>query len=122
MLGRVIAMGHSMTATRTWAFDHVKTSHLPEQRLEPLTPPSLRVHDLRHTAASLMIASGDVGEGRAAALGHRSATLTLDRYGHLWPDELDTLADALERLRRDAPGDSRGLSGVADVIALESRR
>ena len=29
-------------------------------------------------------------------LGHRSATLTLDRYGHLFPDELDALSTVLE--------------------------
>ena len=56
-------------------------------------------------------------------LGHRSATLTLDRYGHRWPDELDALADALEWLRSAAPADSsRTVEAVADVVALESRR
>jgi integrase len=32
-------------------------------------------------------------------LGHKSATLTVDRYGHLFPDELDALATALEGLK-----------------------
>jgi integrase len=45
-----------------------------------LTPPSLRVHDLRHTAASLAIASGASIKAVQTQLGHRSATLTLDRY------------------------------------------
>lgn len=29
-------------------------------------------------------------------LGHASATVTLDRYGHLFPDELDAVADRLD--------------------------
>jgi integrase len=31
-----------------------------------------------------------------AQLGHASAVVTLDRYGHLFPDELERLADRLE--------------------------
>ena len=27
-------------------------------------------------------------------LGHKSAVLTLDKYGHLFPDDLDAVADA----------------------------
>lgn len=29
-------------------------------------------------------------------LGHKTATLTLDRYGHLFPGDLDVVATALE--------------------------
>jgi hypothetical protein len=32
-----------------------------------------------------------------AMLGHRSATQTLDRYGHLYPSDLDALADRLDQ-------------------------
>jgi hypothetical protein len=30
-------------------------------------------------------------------LGHKFAVMTLDRYGHLWPDELEDLAERLDR-------------------------
>ncbi len=33
-------------------------------------------------------------------LGHASATLTLDRYGHLFGDELDAVADRLDEAAR----------------------
>jgi hypothetical protein len=29
-------------------------------------------------------------------MGHKTATLTLDRYGHLFPDDLDRIADAFD--------------------------
>jgi integrase len=41
-----------------------------------LVPPKLRVHDLRHTAASLMVASGAGVKLVQLQLGHRTATLT----------------------------------------------
>jgi hypothetical protein len=35
-------------------------------------------------------------------LGHASATLTLDRYGHLFGDELNAVADRLDAARASA--------------------
>lgn len=45
--------------------------------------PMLRVHDLRHTAASLWLASGADPKVVQAVLGHFSAAMTMDVYGHL---------------------------------------
>ncbi len=61
--------------------------------------PGLYPHELRHTAASLAIAAGATVKSVQRMLGHASATLTLDRYGHLFADELDDVA-----ARLDAPG------------------
>lgn len=52
-------------------------------------------HELRHICASLAIASGANIKALQTLLGHKTATLTLDRYGHLYPDELGIIADAL---------------------------
>lgn len=71
----------------------------PAARRVGLTPPSLRVHDLRHTSASLAIAAGADVKKLQNQLGHSSATLTLDLYGHLYPDELDAFTEALDGLR-----------------------
>lgn len=35
-------------------------------------------------------------------LGHATASITLDTYGHLFPDELDQLAERLENVRARA--------------------
>lgn len=45
-----------------------------------------RIHDLRHTHASLMLAAGMTLHELAARLGHASITTTVDVYGHLVPD------------------------------------
>jgi integrase len=67
-------------------------------------------HELRHTAASLAIAAGATVKSVQRMLGHASATLTLDRYGHLFADELDDVAARLDDAMRDA-----------DVVPMWSR-
>ena len=58
--------------------------------------PGLVPHELRHTAASSAIASGAPVKGVQAMLGHASASMTLDLYGHLLHDELDGVADRMD--------------------------
>jgi integrase len=43
-----------------------------------------KLHELRHTAASLAIQAGANIKALQNMLGHASAGLTLDRYGHLY--------------------------------------
>ena len=59
-------------------------------------------HALRHTAASLAIASGAGVLTIQRMLGHASAAMTLDRYGHLMGDELDAVARQLDIARTSA--------------------
>ena len=53
-------------------------------RPDPL-PGDLRLYDLRHTAASLMIRQGASIKAVQRQLGHATASITLDTYGHLFP-------------------------------------
>lgn len=62
----------------------------------------LHPHELRHTAASLAIASGADVKVVQQMLGHKSATMTLDLYGHLFGDRLDLVAEALDAARTAA--------------------
>ncbi len=62
-------------------------------------PVEVRLYDLRHTCASLMIAEGGTVKAVQAQLGHATATMTLDLYGHLLPDELPMLAERLDATR-----------------------
>ncbi|WP_051165467.1 tyrosine-type recombinase/integrase [Nocardia testacea] len=59
-------------------------------------PAGFTPHELRHTAASLAIRAGASIKVLQRMLGHASAALTLDRYGHLFEDELDGVADRLD--------------------------
>ena len=65
-------------------------------RAVPSIPNSMVLYDLRHTAASIAIKSGANIKVIQAMLGHASATMTLDNYGHLFPDDFGGLAEALE--------------------------
>jgi hypothetical protein len=43
----------------------------------------MRPHDLRHTAASIWLAAGADPKVVQRVLGHASAAMTMDLYGHL---------------------------------------
>jgi len=53
-------------------------------------------HDLRHTAASLSISAGASAKAVQRMLGHASAQIALDRYTHLYDDDLEDLADSMD--------------------------
>jgi site-specific recombinase XerD len=59
----------------------------------------LAPHAMRHKAASLAIAAGASAKVVQTMLGHKWATMTLDLYGHLFADQLDELADAMDSAR-----------------------
>lgn len=61
----------------------------------------LEIHELRHTAASLMINQGADPKLIQSQLGHSSISITYDIYGHLFPDRLDELASQLDKLIRE---------------------
>ena len=62
--------------------------------------PTITPHDLRHTCASLLISTGANIKVVQRQLGHATAAMTLDQYGHLYDADLthaaDVLSDALE--------------------------
>ncbi len=70
-------------------------------------PSNLKIHDMRHTAAALMIATGAHSEHIKRHLGHSSITVTMDLYGHLFPSEADAIADQLDQMLRDSQTDKR---------------
>ncbi len=92
----------------------------PDGRPE-LLPETLRLYDLRHTCASLLIAQGASVKAVQAQLGHATASITLDTYGHLFPSELEALADRLEQARAAALANrERTQRGPAVVTLTEA--
>ena len=64
--------------------------------------PTVSVHDLRHTAASLAISAGTNPKAVQKMMGHASAAMTLDTYADLFPDDLERVATALDEAARQA--------------------
>lgn len=56
----------------------------------------VRFHDLRHFYASALISAGCSVKAVQHALGHASATETLDTYAHLWPSDEDQTRGAIQ--------------------------
>jgi integrase len=63
---------------------------------------SVRNHDLRHAFASALISAGCSVKAVQRALGHASASTTLDIYGHLWPGDEDRIREAVDALAQTA--------------------
>ncbi len=77
-------------------------------------PVDLVPHDLRDTAASLMISAGASIKAVQRALGHASAAMTLDTYGSLFDEDLEDLADRLEA--KFGPDAARTRHKGADIV------
>ncbi|MGK8487587.1 tyrosine-type recombinase/integrase [Nocardia asiatica] len=61
------------------------------------TFPRVTAHDLRHTAASLAVSAGANVKAVHKMLGHKSAAMTLDVHADLFDDDLDAVADRLDK-------------------------
>jgi integrase len=66
--------------------------------------PRIRPYDLRHTAASLLLASGVHPKIVAERLGHSTVNLTLNTYSHVLPGLQQEAADTMDRLLRQGSG------------------
>jgi integrase len=60
--------------------------------------PMIRLHDLRHTAATLLLLSGIHPKVVSEMLGHSSINITLNLYSHVLPDMQASATSAMERL------------------------
>jgi integrase len=66
----------------------------------------VRLHDLRHTAASLLLAQGVPARVVMQILGHSQIALTMNTYSHVAPEVSREAAERMARtLRQDADGD-----------------
>jgi integrase len=65
---------------------------------------AVKIHSLRHFFASMLIEQGENPKYISTQLGHASIAITMDRYGHLFPDERRAAAGRFEaRLRAFHP-------------------
>ena len=81
--------------------------------IERVGRPGLRVHDLRHTCASVWLGAGADPKVVQRILGHASAAMTMDLYGHLIDQNLWDAARKIGGIlgASGADGDPGGRSG-----------
>jgi integrase len=60
--------------------------------------PKVRLHDLRHSFASLLLAGGADLKTVSQALGHSTISVTADVYAHVSPAMLHDAANLLDRV------------------------
>ena len=60
--------------------------------------PDIRLYDLRHTTATLLLSAGENPKVVSERLGHASITLTLDTYSHVLPTMQKEAANKLESM------------------------
>lgn len=91
--------GHIFTSVRGHLLrkDNFRTRHW-NPTVENVGLPDLRFHDLRHTAASLMIHAGADILTVSRRLGHAKVSYTLDIYGHLYEDSDHALRSKLDAM------------------------
>ena len=78
--------------------DPDRISHLFRLTADAAGVPRIRLHDLRHTAAALALATGMHPKVMSDRLGHSSIAITLDVYGHLVPGLQEDAAAAVGAL------------------------
>jgi integrase len=74
-----------------------------------LDVPRIRLHDVRHTSASLGLAAGESLLEVSRRLGHSSITITADVYAHVSPSSAHAAAEHLTSPPEDP---NAGASGV----------
>ena len=79
--------------------------------------PSLRVHDLRHTAASVWLGAGADPKVVQRILGHASAAMTMDLYGHLIDQNLWDAAKRIDEVSRNGGTTGARAGNAASVTA-----
>lgn len=60
--------------------------------------PKIRLHDLRHTGATLLLSKNTPVETVARRLGHSKASVTWDIYGHALPEDDRKASEVLEAM------------------------
>lgn len=72
---------------------HIVSDHF-RRHVQKLRIPRVRFHDLRHIHASALLQQGIASQTVAGRLGHLSANITHQIYGHLMPNsDAEMMAD-----------------------------
>ena len=91
MFANTVGCPHHATDIRAeWWRTFVKRAGLPY----------IRFHDLRHTAATLLLSRGVNVKVVSKMLGHSNIAITLSIYGHVLPHMQQHAADTMDAMLR----------------------
>lgn len=80
----------------------------------------IRLHDLRHSHASLLIEQGFSPLLIAERLGHENVETTLNTYSHLWPHKQEEVASRLQALEKLPAGSKTVLKNSENPNSKEN--
>ena len=78
-----------------WVYLREMKEHIAAAGVKPI-----RIHDLRHSHASLLIELGFSALVVSERLGHENVTTTLNIYAHMFPNKQSEVADRLDALNK----------------------
>ena len=80
----------------------IQPKNLLDRHFRPLLKkaelPTIRLYDLRHTTATLLLSAGENPKVVSERLGHASIVLTLDTYSHVLPTMQESATNKLEKM------------------------
>jgi integrase len=79
--------------------------------------PRIRLHDLRHTHATLMLKAGVHPKVVSERLGHASIAVTLDTYSHVLPGLQEAAAERFDRMLEEEPTSASESGYVSKMFA-----
>ena len=89
-------------------------------KLEAAGRPQMRFHDLRHSAASLLISQGASTRAVMETLGNSQVSITMDLYGHVFDSVKRETADLMDRALKTRS--KRDSEPVAATVAAETEQ
>lgn len=82
--------------------------HKMKRHIEKAGVKKIRVHDLRHSHVAYLIHKGVEPLLIKQRLGHKDIKITLNTYGHLYPNEGRKLADSLDQFKKQKQEEKEG--------------
>ena len=94
--GRISEWAFSTKRGTSMSVHNVHNRHWKPLLKRARLPTTTRMHDLRHTCATLLLSRGVPVKVVSEMLGHASVSITLDTYSHVLPDMQQSAARAMD--------------------------
>ena len=104
------ATGHVFTREDGSPWHPDRARKLFEQAVKDVDVPRIRMHDLRHTWATLALRAGVNPKVVQERLGHANISITMDTYSHVLPDLQESAAELVASLVELAGEEAEGAS------------